>query len=138
MSNQTVKYQHLKLQVSNAAPSQSISVDLAPQGGSNMIAFSTGPDFGGSAGINITVSGDSLPLSSFYVTPQEVNVHTTASGGGGGTLTFTVALYLAAQQNLETFYLKSSSDPGVVVQAVIGEAQPQTVNSTPTLFSFNP
>lgn len=134
----STSFQQVQLQISNAQPSQTIWIEMAEQ--QPEVVWSTGPDFESSAGINIqVVGGGALPLSGFYVNPQEVKVQTTAGGGGGGgTLSFNVTLYVAAQQGANSFSLRSRSDAGVVVMAQVGFAQPQTVNTTFTQFPLNP
>jgi hypothetical protein len=130
-------YQQVQLQISNAQAGQNIWIDL--QRVDLPVAWSTGPAFDGSGGINITVPGSSsaLPLNSFIITASSVKVSTVSSGGGGGgALSFNVTLYLVAQAGIQSFSLRSLSDPGVMVQAQVGFAQPQMVNQTFSQFPW--
>ncbi|AEK61859.1 hypothetical protein [Collimonas fungivorans] len=131
-------YQQVQLQITNAQAGQNIWIDL--QKVTEPVAWSTGPAFDGSGGINITVPGSSsaLPLNSFIITASSVKVSTVSSGGGGGggALSFNVTLYLVAQPGIQNFSLRSLSDPGVTVQAQVGFAQPQAVNQTFSQFPW--
>jgi hypothetical protein len=130
-------YQQVQLQITNAQAGQNIWIDL--QKVDLPVAWSTGPAFDGSGGINIIVPGSSsaLPLNSFIITASSVKVSTVSSGGGGGgALSFNVTLYLVAQAGIRNFSLRSLSDPGVMVQAQVGFAQPQMVNQTFSQFPW--
>jgi hypothetical protein len=136
MSKSNTIYQKIKIQVSNAQPGQNVGV--AVTGNGTQIAFSTGPDFSNYAGIQVqTTSGSDLPLETFSINPSETKF-TTSSQSGGSSLTFTLTAYLVAEENTTTFYLKSISDNGVEVQAAIGDATPQIINQSNTLFPWNP
>lgn len=129
-------YQQVQLQITNAQPGQNIWIDL--QKVNETVAWSTGPAFDGSGGINIVVPGSSsaLPLNSFIINAFSVKVSTVSAGGGGGALSFNVTLYLVAQPGIQSFSLRSLSDPGVTVQAQVGFAQPQVVNQTFSQFPW--
>ena len=130
-------YQTITLNVSNAAAGQRIAVQLMPNGAS--VAWSTGPAFQNIAGILITAHSGVLPLTQLNVNSGEVLFLTaTGGGGGGGALSFQLAAYLVADSNIETFLLRSNSDPGVEVTAAVGNSVPQVVNQSQTLFSWYP
>jgi hypothetical protein len=124
-------YTAVKVFVSSAQPGQNISVTLSEK--DTPVAWSTGPEFSGSAGIQVTTQSGDLPLTSFYVTPSDVKF-STSSQSGGSALAFTVAAFLVAQKDITAFFLSSASDPGVEVSVQVGNAQPQIVNQTPTPF----
>jgi hypothetical protein len=127
-------YKKVIFYVSNAAPGQKIAVQLTS--GGVPVAFSTGPAFQTIAGISVTAQSGSLPLSQFSINSSQTTF-LTSSSGGGGALTFQLVAYLVAGENIKSFYLRSSSDPGVQVQVAIGGAAQQIVNQTQTLFSWN-
>jgi hypothetical protein len=130
-------YRPLTLQVSNVAPGQRLGVELASPGGN--VAFGTGPDVAPNAGLAIvSEGGEPVPLDQIAVTPRGVVLTTSSIGGGGGSLNFSVSLFIAADANISTFYLRSFSDPGIFVTAAIGNEKPQTVNQTQTLFPWSP
>lgn len=129
-------YQPITIQVSNAAAGQKIAVQVKPNGAS--IGWSTGPAFQNIDGISVTAQSGSLPLTQFNANSGEVIFLTSSSGGGGGALTFRLSAYLVAASTIETFYLVSSSDPGIEVTAGIGNSVPQVVNQSATLFSWYP
>ena len=129
-------YQPIKIHVSNAAAGQKIAVRLTPNGAS--VGWSTGPAFQNIDGISVTADSGTLPLLQFNINTGEVVFLTTSSGGGGGSLTFLLSAYLVGAPNIETFYLASSSDPGVEVTAAIGNGLPQFVNQSQTLFAWYP
>ena len=60
------------------------------------------------------------------------------SGAGGSSISFEVDLYLAVPAGVETFYVRSTSDPGVEVQLAVAGAQPRAVNRSNTLFEASP
>ena len=136
MADSTNLYQPVTFYVTNAAPGQKIAVQLTANGTS--IAFSTGPAFQNIAGVSVTAQSGSLPLSQFSINSSQTTFMTSNSGGGGGSLTFQLNAYLVAATGISTFYLRSSSDPGLQVTAAIGNSTPQVVNQTQTLFSWNP
>ncbi|CAB5669231.1 Uncharacterised protein [Delftia tsuruhatensis] len=136
MAGTNTVYQPITLYVSNAAAGQKIAVQLTANG--VQIAFSTGPAFQNIAGVAVTAQSGSLPLSQFSMNSSQTAFLTTSQGGGGGALTFQVTAYLVAGTDIGTFYLRSSSDPGVQVTAAIGNSVPQVVNQTQTLFSWKP
>lgn len=131
-----VVYEQLTLQVSNAAPGQRVSVQLRPSGGD--AGFSTGPPFQNSSGLQAAAQSGVLPLSQLTMNPSQLTFLTSWQGGASGILSFSVALSLVADPDVEAFFLRSSSDPGVQVTAQIGDAVPQVVNLTDTLFAWDP
>jgi hypothetical protein len=136
-SGASTVYQPLTLQVSNALAGQTVAIQVSPRGPN--VAFGTGPDFASTAGLQIVSEGGGfVPLSSVEVDPREVVLRTSATGGGGSTVNFSVRLFLAADANISTLSLRSSSDAGVFVTASIGNGQPQVVNQTQTVFSWGP
>lgn len=135
MSDSNV-YQPVTFYINNAAPGQKIAIQLTANG--VPIGFSTGPAFQNIAGVSVTAQSGSLPLAQFSVNSAQVVFLTTSQGGSGGALTFQVAAYLVANAGISTFYLRSSSDPGIQVTAAIGSSVPQVVNQTQTLFSWEP
>ncbi|WP_213939371.1 hypothetical protein [Pseudomonas sp. dw_612] len=136
MSDDNV-YQQVQLQVSNAQPGQRIGVQLSAQG--SQVAWSTGPVFEGGGGISIHATNRSvLPVYSFSIDASVVVINTSWGADGGGAFSFNLTLYLVAQAGIQTFGLRSASDPGVSVAAGIGNSQPQTIDQTVTLFPWNP
>jgi hypothetical protein len=128
-------YQPLTLYVSNAVPGEEIAVRLTSRGPN--VAFGTGPAFAPAAGLQVTSESGPAPLSQIQVNPQEI-VLVTSAGAGSSSLGFSVSVFLAADANISTFYLRSASDSGVFVTASIANGQPQVVNQTQTIFSWNP
>lgn len=128
-------YQPITLQVFGAAPGQQIGVQLSASLPGE-IAWSTGPSFSEFAGLQVTSQTGSLPVVDLNVSSGRLTITTSATGGGWGTMSFTVQLYLAATTDLDMFYLSSSSDPTVQITAAIGNAVPQVVNQTQTLFPW--
>lgn len=129
-------YQTIKVHVSNAAAGQKIAIQLKPNGAS--VGWSTGPSFQNIDGISVTAQSGTLPLMQFNINSGEVIFLTTSGGGGGGSLSFQLNAYLVAASNIETFFLSSSSDPGIEVTAAIGNSVPQVVNQSQTLFPWYP
>jgi hypothetical protein len=132
----TTIYQPLEFDVSNAAPGEKIAVQLTPN--RSPVAFSTGPPFQIAGGLQIEAQSGSLPLSAFNVDESEATFLTVSSGAMSGSLSFSISLFLAADAGVSDFYLRSSSDPGVQVSAQVGNAQPQVVDQTDTLFAWAP
>ena len=130
----STSYQPVTLEVSNAQPGQQISIDLTGNGVD--VAWSTGDPFQQSSGLQLRSQAASVPASSFTVNGSEVAL-SSASDGGGGAMSFTVSLFVVGDPGVETFFLRSASDPGVEVTAQIGGAQPQVVNQSQTLFSWS-
>ncbi|MFJ2682440.1 hypothetical protein ACIOYV_01720 [Pseudomonas sp. NPDC087342] len=135
MSDDNV-YQQVQLQVSNLQAGQRVVVQVSPEG--SPIAWSAGPAFNSASGINLEVDGGGVPIYALSVSPSQLSVDTTFGQGGSGAMSFSVALYLVAQPGIQVFRLRSMSDPGILIVAGIGDSQPQTVNQTLTLFSWNP
>lgn len=129
-------YQPITIYVANAAAGQKVAVQLTSNG--SPVAWSTGPSFQNIQGISVTSQSGTLPLLQFNVNSGEVIFLTTSSGSGGGALSFQVSAYLVAAPDIGTFYLRSSSDPGVEVTVAVGNSVPQVVNQSQTLFSWNP
>ncbi len=131
----STSYRPVTLAVSNAQPGQRISVDL--RGNGVDVAWSTGNPFQQSSGLELRSEASSIPASSFTVNGSAVEVSTSAGGAGGSSLDFSIELFLAADAGIETFFLRSASDPGVEVTAQIGSAQPEAVNQAQTPFSWS-
>jgi len=123
------------IDVSNVAPGQKVGIDLSANGVG--VAWSSGPSFQMTAGLTITSVIGVLPVNSFSVNSSSIIIDTT-NQGSGDSLAFGLELYLVGGTGISTFYLRSSSDPGVEVTAAIGGSVPQTVNESQTLFSWNP
>jgi hypothetical protein len=137
-SGASTVYQPLTLHVSDALPGQQIAVEVTSRGPS--VAFSTGPAFAPSGGLQVLSESGPAPLSAVQVNAGQILLVTSsASGGdGGGGLNLSVNLFLAADANISTFALRSASDAGILVTASIGSRLPEVVNQTQTLFSWNP
>lgn len=130
-------YQPIRISVSNAQPGQKIAVRLRANGA--LVAWSTGPAFQNIDGVAVTAQSGSLPLMQFSANSAEiVFITTSGGGGGGGAVTFQLGAYLVGASGIETFYLQSSSDPGIEVTAAIGNSLPQFVNQSLTLFPWYP
>ena len=129
-------YQPITLNANNAVSGQKIAV-LLISGSTAQIAFSSGPEFQNTAGIQVMSQSGTLPLAQLNMTSSQLTV-LTSSSGGGGSLSFQVGAYLAADPSVQMLYLQSLSDPGVQITASIGNGMPQVVNQTATLFSWHP
>lgn len=133
-----IQYQQLTLQVSNAQAGQNLGVRL--QDIDVPIVYSTGQNFQTYSGISLATSpGGNLPLTSFSINPQQIQVQTQSGGGSTGSLTFTIITYLAAQPGISSFALSlTASAPGVQVTAQVGTQAPRAVDTTPTPFFWKP
>lgn len=128
-------FQPISLQVADGWPGQQVTVLLTSTG--TDVGFSSGPPLADSAGVSIVSQSGALPLTRASLNASAISVATSGSLGGG-TMSFTVNAYLVADPGISTFYLRTTSDPGVEVTAQVGNAVPQVVNQTNTLFSWNP
>lgn len=128
-------YQPIEFQVSNAQPGQRISIQLT--GAGVQVAFSTGPSFTNTSGVEVTSLTGSLPLESVQLNASQL-LFQTSPEGDGSTLTFRARMFLVGNDGVQLFYLRSFSDPGVEVTASVGNSIPQVVNLSQTLFSWNP
>lgn len=127
-------FQPLVIEVNNGAPGQEIGVEVSSNG--VPIAFNTGPSFSDSAGLQIASLTGQLPIQAFSVSSSVLRVNTSASGGD--PLSFSISLFLTAEPGIDVFSLRSISGPGVEVTARVGNSEPQIVNESETLFSWNP
>jgi len=125
-----LKYQHVTLNISGANAGQQISISIEPTD-NNKIGWSTGPNFEGSSGITVNAQSGTLPLSSLSINPEQLKVQTA---GTGGSITVQLTIFVVADAAVSAFYLKSESDTNIVVSAAIGNANPQVVNQTNTVF----
>lgn len=125
-------FQSIELSVSNVQPGQQVGVQVRSNDGTD-VGFSSGPDLDPSAGVQVETASGVLPVTTLRVDPSTVLVE-TSSESGGAALEWSVSLFLVAGQGISTLSLTSTSDPGVEVTAALGDAQPQVVNSTETLF----
>lgn len=136
MSNNSVSYIPVQLQISNAQPGQRIAIRMSANG--VQVGFSMGAPFSNNSGAQVSsYSGVSLPISSINITDSEVQICTSSQAGGGSALNFAVQLWLAGESGIATCYLQSTSDPGVLVTAALDSNVALTVNATPTLFSWS-
>jgi hypothetical protein len=126
-------FQPISISVNNATAGQRIGVQLTPNGAP--VSWSTGPAFRNIAGISVMAQSGVLPLTEFNINTGEVAFITT---GSGGALNFNMGAFLVGGAQIETFFLRSFSDPGVEVTAAIGDTTPQAVNQTDTLFAWHP
>ena len=127
-------FQPATVQFSNVQPGQQLELSLSSNGA--QVGWSTGPGFENSSGLGVTSQSGDLPLTQLDVTPSQIHVE-TSSASGAGTLSFTLQLFLVGQPGIETFYVRSSSDPGVEVMLAVADSQPQVVDQSQTLFSWN-
>lgn len=129
-----IVYQPITFSFTNVQPGQNIAISLGSQGPA--IGFSTGPV--GSTESGVTLSGEAgpVPITSLRLLTNALLIR-TGDTGGGGSITFTLSAYLAAQSDIETFTLSSDSDPGIEVTAQVGSSMPQVVNQTSTLFAWS-
>ncbi|MGI9578142.1 MAG: hypothetical protein ACR2OH_08095 [Microthrixaceae bacterium] len=126
-----------KLTVSGAAPGQNIGIELTGNG-SKAPAWSLGPTSSNEAGLELDSESGSIPVDSFSVNDTEVRLGTSAGGGTGSALSMSLALFVEVPSGATSFHVRSTSGPGVEVQLALGNAQPQTVNESETLFEVNP
>ncbi len=127
-------YVAAKLQVSNAAPGQSVRLDISAAGGSAPSWSAGGPDSNG-AGVQLIATSGELPLLEFSLTESSIGIQTTQASGGS-TMTFGLSLFLVVPDGTTTMNLGSNSDPGVEVTLALGTGVPQAVNGSPTEFSL--
>lgn len=135
MSDANLLYQPITFHVSNVAAGQRIVLQLTSHG--VPIGFSAGP-FGSLGGFSVTPESGSLSLSGFQMCSVQIAFLTSSNDGGSGAQSFRVEAYLVAGPRVEVFYLRSQSDSGVQVMAGIGDAEPQLVQQTQTLFGWKP
>ncbi|MEO6027677.1 MAG: hypothetical protein ABIR79_12490 [Candidatus Binatia bacterium] len=116
---------------------QTVTVFVKPMAAQDKINWSNGPDLEDSSSLNFFVASGDLPLQTFLVNPGYIS---TTAGPDGPTdgATINLQLFLAATSGVEDFYLRTESDSGITVTAAITDAQPQILNATDTLFSFDP
>lgn len=130
-------FQPLTLQVANAQAGQSIVVSVTPYGSTGIpVGFSSGPALATASGLQVIAQSGTLPLATLSLTTSQIRIE-TVSNGGGGAITFSVPLYLAADEDIEMFLLQSYSDPDIQITAQVGDALPQVVNMTPTVFAWD-
>lgn len=127
-------FQPIRLSVSNAQPGQQVVVQLR-SAGATPVSFSSGPGSGSASGIQLSSPSGGVTVTDLQITPSTIELQTSA-GSGGAALDWTMSLFLVAGTGLDDFYLSSGSDPGVEITAAIGNTEPQVVNQTETLFSW--
>ena len=127
-------FQPVTVQFSNVQPGQQLALSLTSNG--TEVGWSTGPDFQNSSGLAVSSQGDVLPLMQMEVNPSQIRF-TTSSASESGTLSFTVRLFLVGQPGIDTFYVRSDSDPGVEVELSVADSVPQVVDQSQTLFPWN-
>lgn len=132
MSN--LVYKQISLVVGNVFAGQVIQVDLASMDAP--VGWSTGAEFAGASELGVRSLSGYVPLDSLRISASQVQIRLAHGYDGGGATTIEVVLYLVAEANIQTFSLRSSSDPSVSVRASLGFSQPMNVNQNPTLFSW--
>lgn len=129
-----IVYQPITFSIANVQPGQNIAITLGSQGAS--IGFTAGPVGSTESGVALSGEAGPVPITSLRLLTNALLIR-TGDTGGGGSITFTLSAYLAAQSDIETFTLTSNSDSGIEVTAQVGTSMPQVVNETRTLFAWS-
>lgn len=130
-------YQPVKLSIADAQPGQEIAIDLSADG-PNAPAWSLGQMGSDSAGVSLEAQSAMVPIDTLTVNNSQIRLATSASGGTGASLSMSLDLFLELPAGTSSFYVSSSSNPGVEVQLAIGNSQPEVVNASQTPFAVDP
>lgn len=132
-------YQGITLSIlpGNVRSGDRIAITLRGRGNAR-ISWSTGQEFSGSGGIQLRSLGSAaVPVSSFSVGSEMIVLQLAPSDSGGST-PFTLALFLAATQDIREFTLSLSSDAHSSVNAALSMGQPTQLGGSPTIFDWSP
>lgn len=130
-----IVYQPVTFSFANVQPGQTLTIELASPG--PLIGFSSGPFGTTSSGLSLFSEGGSVPIALLRFLPNTLVIQ-TATTGGGGTIDFAFSAFLAAQSDIQVFWLSSSSDDDIMITAQVGTTLPQVVNQSRTAFAWNP
>lgn len=132
-----IQYQNVTISVTNANPGQKIKVLLAPLAPqSSQVAWSTGAPMAASAGMQLTASGQPLPLQQLNITGTALTFLTSSAGGSSGALQFNFQLSLGGAGNPQFFTMSAPNDPNVLVTAALVGQLPQVINEAPTTLQW--
>lgn len=123
-------HEPVRIEASNLQPGQTLQLALDPGSG---WSWSSGDADTGDGGVAVNATSGDVPLEALRITDTEI-VFKTSSGMGGGTIGFTLDLFLAVGTT-PTFEVSSRSDQGVEITLSVGDTAPQIVNETATTFS---
>ena len=133
-----ISYQQLVLQVADAQPGQAIRITLSAANATIAWSLAPPPDER-ATGLSLTCEqGSSLPLTQMVLDQQNLVFFTSSDGDGASALEFTLSAYLVASGPVSPFSLASTSDPGVLVTATVGDGSPIVLAQTPTPFEWTP
>jgi len=135
------KYMNLLLTISSSATTPStIVINVGGTAVGFPVIFSLGNETDGSAGMQVSmVSGGTLPLSSFSVTPNVTTLSTASSGGGGNQWTQQIQGYLAAQAGTQTLAMSViATDSTTTVKVSLNNGGQTVLGLTPVQFPWKP
>jgi hypothetical protein len=121
--------------VSDATAGQSVSIELQTNGA--QVQFGTGATESNQTWFQTTSPNGSLDVQQLSLSNTALTIDTATDGGGGGNIDFEVQVDLAADVDIDTFYLLSTSDPGTSITASFGESQEIEVTNSPTLVPWD-
>ncbi|KQN26634.1 hypothetical protein ASE86_11210 [Sphingomonas sp. Leaf33] len=115
-------------------PGAVIDIDLAARNGE--VAWTLGPTFADTQGMEVTSTGAGLPLSLFSCTPHRLKLVTQGSNDTERRDVTVLAYVSWIPASLELIHLRADSSAGVDIYAQVGNRQPQFVSQTFTLFAL--
>lgn len=127
MASTSMQYASGTISVQNALPGQKITVSLS---NASQVCWSSGQALATGNGINLTsVNGSAIPVSSFKIAGNVLEL-LTASSSGGSTIAFNVNLFVAATAGTPYIQLSSSAPAGTVVTFAFSGSKAVTLSQT--------
>lgn len=126
--------QSVTFAVSGATAGQSVGIELQSNGA--QVQFGSGANESNQTWFETTSPDGGLDVQQLSLSDTALTFNTATDGGGGG-IDFEVQVDLAADVDIETFYLLSTSDPGISITASFGQSPAVAVTNSPTLVRWN-
>ncbi len=125
MASTSMQYASATISVQNAQSGQKITVSL---GNPSQVCWSSGQALASGNGISLaSVNGSGIPVSSFKVAANVVEL-LTSSTSGGSTIAFNVNLFVAAPTGTSFIQVSTGAPAGTVVTFAFSGQQPVTLS----------
>jgi len=136
-----INYRQISFTIKGATPGNRIDLIVSAKRGLGKAAWSIGPEFYESKGMELGSQQGEIPLSSVSFRDGTLSFVTTASSSNGSasaTLEFFMHAYITwAPDDLNYVYLRTStSNADITVLAQLSNRQPQIVSQSDTVFTL--
>ena len=135
LSGERSRFRPVLMSVTGAGTGSLIEIVVASPASESPVEWALGPDYDHGLGLTLYGSDGIISLRRFNYLADRIVLETSGAAGGSAAAAIGLVAFVTWRDAQPPyFYLSLNSDPGVAVNAQVGNTQPQYISPTNTLF----